>query len=60
MFCYRIAGHSCILLKLSVESIAEIEEFVDSISALDSTTSTNIIFSEVPINKSVGKFFTAH
>ena len=58
IFCYRIAGHSCILLKLSVESISEIEEFVDSIASLDSTTFTHIIFSEIPINKSVGKFFS--
>lgn len=60
VFCYRIAGHSCILLKLSVESISEIEEFVDSISSLDSTTSTYIIFSEVPINDSIGKFFSIY
>ncbi|MEJ8552862.1 Lrp/AsnC family transcriptional regulator [Tepidibacter sp. Z1-5] len=58
VFCYRIAGPSCVLVKLSVESISEIEEFVDFISALDSTTSTHIIFSEVPINESVGKFFS--
>ena len=57
IFCYRIAGHSCILLKLSVKSISEIEKFVDSISALDSTTSTHIIFSEIPTNKSIEKFF---
>ncbi|SFC76223.1 Lrp/AsnC family transcriptional regulator [Clostridium uliginosum] len=58
VFCYRIAGHSCILLKLSVESISEIEKFVDSISSLDSTTSTHIIFSEVPVNQNIGKFFS--
>ncbi|BCZ49398.1 transcriptional regulator [Clostridium gelidum] len=58
IFCYRIAGHSCILVKLCVKSISEIETFVDSISSLDSTTSTHIIFSEIPINKSVGKFFS--
>lgn len=57
IFCYRIAGHSCILVKLSVKSIAEIEKFVDSISSLDSTTSTHIIFSEIPINQSIEKFF---
>ncbi|MDD3223301.1 MAG: Lrp/AsnC family transcriptional regulator [Clostridium sp.] len=57
IFCYRIAGYSCILLKLSVKSISEIEKFIDSISALDSTTSTHIIFSEIPINKSIEKFF---
>jgi Lrp/AsnC family transcriptional regulator, leucine-responsive regulatory protein len=57
VFCYRIAGHSCILVKLCVKSISEIEKFVDSISSLDSTTSTHIIFSEIPINNSVEKFF---
>ena len=56
-FCYRIAGHSCILVKLSVESISEIEEFVDSIASLNATTSTYIIFSQVPTNESVEKFF---
>lgn len=57
IFCYRIAGDSCILLKLSVKSMSEIEKFIDSISSLDSTTSTHIIFSEIPINKSIEKFF---
>lgn len=57
IFCYRIAGHSCILVKLSVKSISEIEKFIDSISLLDSTTSTHIIFSEIPVNKSIEKFF---
>ncbi|GAA0706474.1 Lrp/AsnC family transcriptional regulator [Paraclostridium ghonii] len=56
-FCYRIAGHSCILVKLCVKSISEIEKFIDSISELDSTTSTHIIFSEVPVNNSIEKFF---
>jgi len=37
---------------------SKFETFVDSISSLDSTTSTHIIFSEIPINKSVGKFFS--
>lgn len=58
IFCYRIAGHSCVLVKLSVKAISEIEEFIDSISALDATTFTNIIFSEVPLNNSVEKFFS--
>ena len=58
IFCYRITGHSCILVKLCVQSISEIETFVDSISELDATTSTHIIFSEIPINKSVRKFFS--
>ena len=57
IFCYRIAGHSCILVKLSVEAISEIEDFVDSIASLNATTSTHIIFSQVPTNESVEKFF---
>lgn len=57
-FCYRIAGHSCILVKLSVKTITEIEAFVDAISHLEATTSTYIIFSEIPVNKSVEKFLS--
>ena len=57
VFCYRIAGHSCILVKLIAKSISEIEKFIDSISSLDSTTSTHIIFSEIPINKNIDKYF---
>ncbi|MBU3137615.1 Lrp/AsnC family transcriptional regulator [Clostridium gasigenes] len=56
-FCYRIAGQSCILVKLSVKSISEIEKFVDSIASLNATTSTHIIFSQIPTNESVEKFF---
>ena len=55
-FCYRVAGHSCILVKLAVKTIAEIEAFVDAIANLEATTSTYIIFSEIPVNKSVEKF----
>lgn len=58
VFCYRIAGHSCVIVKLSVKSISEIEKFVDSISSLDCTTSTHIIFSEIPVNNSIEKFFS--
>ena len=42
-FCYRVAGHSCILVKLAVKTIAEIEAFVDAIANLEATTSTYII-----------------
>ena len=59
-FCYRIAGHSCILVKLSAKSILEIEEFVDSVASLNATTSTYIIFSQIPTNKSIEKFFQSN
>lgn len=52
-FCYRIAGHSCILVKLSVESIGEIEKFVDAVASTNATTLTHIIFSKVPIHECV-------
>ncbi|MBD5639630.1 Lrp/AsnC family transcriptional regulator [Clostridium botulinum] len=58
-FCYRIAGDSCILVKLSVQSILEIEKFVDSISSLNATTSTHIIFSQIPTNENIDKFFSS-
>ncbi len=58
-FCYRIAGDSCILVKLSVQSILEIEKFVDSISSLNATTSTHIIFSQIPTNGNIDKFFSS-
>lgn len=55
-FCYRIAGHSCILVKLQVKAISEVEAFVDEVSSMEATTSTYIIFSEVPVSKGVEKF----
>lgn len=55
-FCYRITGHSCIMVKLNVRTIEEIEQFVDCISKMNGTTSTNIIFSEVSVNKDIDTF----
>lgn len=52
-FCYRVTGHSCIIAKLNVKTVEEIEQFVDCISEMNGTTSTNIIFSEIKINNSI-------
>lgn len=54
-WCYRIAGNGCFLVKLSVKSLDEIEEFINKISSY-ALTETIIAFSEVPINNSIDKF----
>ncbi|SCN24469.1 HTH-type transcriptional regulator LrpC [Clostridium sp. N3C] len=54
-WCYRIAGNGCFLVKLSVESLEEIEEFINHISSY-ALTETTIAFSEVPIDNSIDKF----
>lgn len=54
-WCYRIAGDGCFLVKLCVESLNEIEEFISSIFEY-AITETIIAFSEVTINDSIGKF----
>lgn len=55
-FCYRITGHSCIIAKLNVKTIDEIEQFVDCLSNMNATTSTHIIFSKVDVNTDIDSF----
>ncbi|MED0673909.1 Lrp/AsnC family transcriptional regulator [Aneurinibacillus aneurinilyticus] len=52
LFCYRVAGQSCFILLLSVKTIEEIEEFINSISSI-AKTNTYITFSEIPINRDI-------
>lgn len=54
-WCYRIAGNGCFLVKLSVKSLNEIEEFINEISSY-ALTETIIAFSEVTIDDSIDKF----
>ncbi|MBM7871253.1 Lrp/AsnC family leucine-responsive transcriptional regulator [Clostridium pascui] len=54
-WCYRIAGDSCFLIKLSVKTLSEIEEFIDEISSY-AITITNIAFSEIEVNNDISKF----
>lgn len=54
-WCYRIAGDGCFLIKLSVKSLNEIEEFINEISEY-AITETIIAFSEVTINNNIDKF----
>ncbi|MEE6132301.1 Lrp/AsnC family transcriptional regulator [Priestia sp. GS2] len=50
VFCYRIAGKACYIIKLTALSMKEIEEFIDSISAFTHTV-TYFIFSEIQIDE---------
>jgi len=54
-WCYRTAGEGCFLVKLSVKSLNDIEEFINIISSY-AITETNIAFSEVIINNHINKF----
>lgn len=54
-FCYRIAGDSCFLVKLSIESLEHIEEFINDITPF-AITKTQIVFSQVTVDTNVTKF----
>lgn len=54
-WCYRIAGAACFIVKLSVPSLADIEQFIDAVSAY-ALTETSIVFSEAEVDKSIHKF----
>ncbi|AAK79435.1 Lrp/AsnC family leucine-responsive transcriptional regulator [Clostridium acetobutylicum] len=54
-WCYRIAGDGCFLVKLLVQSLNEIEEFINDVSSY-AVTETIIALSEVAINNDINKF----
>ncbi|QIB69313.1 Lrp/AsnC family transcriptional regulator [Aminipila butyrica] len=54
-WCYRIAGSACFIVKLSVSSLADIEEFINAVSSY-ALTETSIIFSKTEVNDSIHKF----
>lgn len=56
-WCYRIAGDGCFIVKLSVRTLEEIEEFINQVTSYAITT-TIIAFSEVKINDDITKFLT--
>jgi len=56
-WCYRIAGDGCFLVKLSVKSLTDIEEFINVVSSY-AMTETTIAFSEVSINNNIIKFLS--
>jgi Lrp/AsnC family leucine-responsive transcriptional regulator len=54
-WCYRIAGAACFIVKLSVPSLEDIEQFINAISSY-ALTKTSIVFSKVEVNDSINKF----
>mgnify|MGYP000922977856 CR=1 FL=1 len=57
-WCFRIAGAACFIVKLSVPSLEDIEQFVDAVSPY-AMTRTSIVFSEVEVNQSIDKFLNS-
>lgn len=54
-WCYRIAGAACFIVKLSVPSLADIEQFINVISPY-AMTETSIVFSKVEVDQNISKF----
>lgn len=54
-WCYRIAGAACFIVKLSVPSIEDIEQFINAVSSY-AQTNTSIVFSKVEVNDRIDKF----
>ncbi|KZE64302.1 AsnC family transcriptional regulator [Fictibacillus phosphorivorans] len=48
VFCYRISGKSCYMVKLNVVAMQDVEQFIDLITPF-AYTATYFILSEVPI-----------
>lgn len=55
-WCYRVAGEACFMVLLTVANLEEIEQFINQISSF-AMTKTMIAFKEVPVNRSISKFF---
>lgn len=55
-WCYRTAGDGCFLVKLSVKTLDEIEEFINNVSSY-AMTETIIAFSSVTVDDRINKFF---
>lgn len=56
-FCFRVAGDACFIVKMSVSTLDEIEEFINEVSHY-TTTSTTIVLSEVHLADNIIKFFS--
>ncbi|WP_110953738.1 Lrp/AsnC family transcriptional regulator [Anaerosinus massiliensis] len=53
--CYRIAGDVCFIVKMTVSSLGDIEQFINAVSSY-AITKTYVVFSEVEVNHSIDKF----
>jgi Lrp/AsnC family leucine-responsive transcriptional regulator len=52
IFCYRITGESCYMVKLSVVNLKEIEDFINDVCAFAKTVS-HIVISEVELQSNL-------
>lgn len=56
-FCYRVTGSLCYIVKISVPSLVELEEFINDVS-LYATTVSHIVLSEVSLTPNIEDAFT--
>jgi len=56
-WCYRVAGGACFIVKLSVSSLVDIEQFINIVSSY-ALTETSIVFSKVEVHDHIDKFMS--
>jgi len=52
--CYRISGDACFIVKLSVKTLDQIEDFINKVTPY-ATTRTQIAFSQVQVDTDVSR-----
>lgn len=57
VFCYRVAGPTNYIVKISARSFQEVEAFIDAVSKFAETV-THVIFSEVGIGNNVLDYYS--
>lgn len=55
-FCYRVTGSLCYIVKISVPSLVELEEFINDVSSY-ATTVSHIVLSEVSLTPDIEHIF---
>jgi len=53
--CYRVAGDACFIVKLSLPSLENTEEFINSDSSY-AMAETSIVFSEVEVKTNIDNY----
>ncbi|CAM4116434.1 AsnC family transcriptional regulator [Bacillus manliponensis] len=56
-FCYRVTGSLCYIVKISVPSLVELEEFINDV-LLYATTVSHIVLSEVSLTPNIEDAFS--
>lgn len=55
-FCYRVTGSLCYIVKISVPSLVELEEFINDVSSY-ATTVSHIVLSEISLTPDIEHIF---